>query len=629
MYIHSIDGLRAIAVMIVVLFHAGVTSFQGGFIGVDVFFVISGFLITNNIVTQMEADKFTFSGFYKKRAARLLPALFVVIFFTIIASYFFLPIADLQSFSSSSIFAVVSLSNIFFWSEAGYFEKASELKPLLHTWSLSVEEQFYLIWPSFLVFVLTKSKRFGLAIAVTVISLISLCAATLHEKVFAEAVFFLTPYRMYQFGIGAFLAIVGVSQPRWEQAFIATCGIVGLAFLTVYVSESSSVWLTAVAPAMCAGAFIIGSRYWLISKVFTIGPLVWLGRRSYSIYLVHWPVMVLWKLNTDFEFTGFEQFTSVLVCLLLGGVLYTLVEQRYRFSASVPKSFHRRILVTIVLFGCLNICLSIYGAYRLERHGVSDQDLMAVANTSGGWGKRSSLIRDGKCNINPARFAVSDYDKSECLMIVEGSSNWLVVGDSFASGTYALFASSFPDVNFLQMTIPGCPFKPAGSPHKKQICSDLYETVFSFIQSEGRLDGVIIAGNWGNDAIQNLTKLIEFVEKAGKKTILVGPRLTFKLPIPSIVTSSSTLTGATEKANALIESSKISHKLNESILVAFSDRTLVVNMIDLQCSDSGCPIFDENNNILYLDASHFSSEGIDWMRQRLLRTYIDSLKLRL
>ena len=150
-YIPSIDGLRAIAVGLVLLYHAGFSSFSGGFIGVDIFFVISGFLISANILKQHKAGTFSFSAFYKRRCARLFPALLTVAFFTLIASYFIVSPDDLKRVGVSGFYSSISVSNVFFWFESDYFDRASEAKPFLHTWSLSVEEQFYLIWPTLLV----------------------------------------------------------------------------------------------------------------------------------------------------------------------------------------------------------------------------------------------------------------------------------------------------------------------------------------------------------------------------------------------------------------------------------------------------------------------------------------------
>ena len=157
-YRPEIDGLRAIAVLLILFFHAGFEWMRGGFIGVDVFFVISGYLITRNIVFQIDQGAFSFSKFYINRIRRLMPALFFTIFVSVVLGYMVFSPADLERLGKSAISALFSLSNFFFWSEADYFNPSSEIKPLLHTWSLAVEEQFYLIWPALLV-VLYKFKN--------------------------------------------------------------------------------------------------------------------------------------------------------------------------------------------------------------------------------------------------------------------------------------------------------------------------------------------------------------------------------------------------------------------------------------------------------------------------------------
>ena len=150
-YRREIDGLRAIAVLPVILFHAGFDAFSGGFIGVDVFFVISGYLITTMIIADLEQGKFSIINFYERRARRILPALFLVMLSCIPLAWMWLLTSDMKDFSKSLVAVTVFASNILFWRENGYFETAAELKPLLHTWSLAVEEQFYVLFPLFLV----------------------------------------------------------------------------------------------------------------------------------------------------------------------------------------------------------------------------------------------------------------------------------------------------------------------------------------------------------------------------------------------------------------------------------------------------------------------------------------------
>ena len=161
LYRPEIDGLRAIAVLPVIFFHSGISTYGSGFIGVDIFFVISGFLITSILISEMEADQFSLSGFYERRARRILPALFFVILVTLVFATFIMNQNQLEDFSKSAVSALFFASNFYFWLTSSYFSEVSELKPLLHTWSLAVEEQYYLLFPPFLLFVWRYLKKYS------------------------------------------------------------------------------------------------------------------------------------------------------------------------------------------------------------------------------------------------------------------------------------------------------------------------------------------------------------------------------------------------------------------------------------------------------------------------------------
>ena len=204
-YRPEIDGLRALAVVPVILFHAGFEYFRGGFVGVDVFFVISGYLITTIIVSEQEAGTFSLLNFYERRARRILPALFLVMLVSTIAAYFWLAAPDLKDFSRSLMAVSVYLSNFLFLQETGYWDTEGELKPLLHTWSLAVEEQYYLLFPPFLMLMWRYRKRWMFG-SILVIGVISLLASQWGSHRFPSANFFLLPTRAWELAIGAGIA---------------------------------------------------------------------------------------------------------------------------------------------------------------------------------------------------------------------------------------------------------------------------------------------------------------------------------------------------------------------------------------------------------------------------------------
>ncbi|HSL04205.1 MAG TPA: acyltransferase, partial [Nitrospiraceae bacterium] len=236
-YRREIDGLRAFAVIPVILFHAGFQTFSGGFVGVDVFFVISGYLITSIILEEKQAGTFTLVGFYERRVRRILPALFVVMFACLPFAWLWLPALEMRSFSQSLVAVSGFASNVLFYLKSDYFETAAALKPLLHTWSLAVEEQYYLLFPIFLLLIWRLGKHWIVAM-LAVVAIISLALAqwgSLNHQAFT---FFLLPTRGWELLVGAFIAFFlttkdddKATSKRISQSF----SIVGLALITCAV----------------------------------------------------------------------------------------------------------------------------------------------------------------------------------------------------------------------------------------------------------------------------------------------------------------------------------------------------------------------------------------------------------
>ena len=210
-YRPEIDGLRALAVLPVILFHAGYEAFSGGFVGVDVFFVISGYLITTIIIAELDEGQFSLVNFYERRARRILPALFFVMAACIPFAWALLSPAELKSFGQSLIAVSTFTSNILFWQESGYFDIESELKPLLHTWSLAVEEQYYILFPLFLMFTWHKGLRWVVG-ALAIVFLLSFALAIWGTQIatspnIASAAFFLIHSRIWELLVGVFIAL--------------------------------------------------------------------------------------------------------------------------------------------------------------------------------------------------------------------------------------------------------------------------------------------------------------------------------------------------------------------------------------------------------------------------------------
>ena len=300
-YRPDIDGLRALAILPVVLFHADFGC-TGGFVGVDIFFVISGFLITSLILKDINEGSFSLITFWERRIRRILPAMAVVVFATLVAGYFlFLP-EDFALLGKSVIAQAALLSNVFFWRQShiggGYFANVSDIKPLLHTWSLAVEEQFYVLFPLFLIF-LARHKRFSIARAILWLGIGSFALSVVSSYYKPWANFYLLPTRAWELMVGAFLAAIPakpLSNSRINETF-SWAGL-GLIFYSLffYTRETRFPGMAAILP--CLGTALIifsGAKPTLISRGLAWKPVVFIGLISYSLYLWHWPLLIFTK----------------------------------------------------------------------------------------------------------------------------------------------------------------------------------------------------------------------------------------------------------------------------------------------------------------------------------------------
>jgi len=299
-YRHDIDGLRGLAVLIVVLFHLKISSVSGGFVGVDVFFVISGFLITRLIYNDAKNGSFNFLRFYVRRIKRLFPALFVVVIATLIASFYILSPARFSDLAQSSMTSLLSVSNIYFFFTADYFGNVSYFTPLLHTWSLSIEEQFYLIWPAAIIGLLAlKSHRLWLPLSLVIAIITSLILAELYIAEKPSAAYYLLPFRLGEFAIGALIVFLPQIKNKLSAELLSICGIAAIFYAAIMFTDKTRFpGLMALVPTLGAAAIIYGGQGGWLSKVLSLSPLTYIGKISYCLYLTHWPIIVLYSMKT-------------------------------------------------------------------------------------------------------------------------------------------------------------------------------------------------------------------------------------------------------------------------------------------------------------------------------------------
>jgi peptidoglycan/LPS O-acetylase OafA/YrhL len=333
----DVDGLRAIAVLAILAFHLELAGFTGGFVGVDIFFVISGYVILRGILPDLQRGSFSLVDFYVRRARRLLPALTVVLTATLIAGAVILSPAELTKLAHSALATMVFGANFYFHDQAGYFASAAHTQPLLHTWSLSVEEQFYIVVPLTLAVLVRRGAAaaaivlFGLAVASFGYSLI---ASGISEK----HAFFMPLARFWEFAIGGCVAF---AEHRWGlvrtgSGAIAVFGMVAIG-ATVFILDGGSGGQQWVLVSVLGTAAIIaagGSVHNPVAAMLASRPLVAIGRLSYSIYLVHWPLIVFWRLCVARPLVPHEQVLIVIVAVALAAAIWSLIETPLRAGAS-------------------------------------------------------------------------------------------------------------------------------------------------------------------------------------------------------------------------------------------------------------------------------------------------------
>lgn len=335
------------AIVPIVLFHAGFALFSGGFVGVDIFFVISGYLITSIIAREMATGQFNLWRFYERRIRRIFPALVVMVLCASMAAWFLLFPLDLQAYGRSLVASIGFFANISFWLQSGYFDTASDLKPLLHTWSLAVEEQFYLFFPLLLASVMRQQRGYRLLQPKSIVWAVLIASFLL--SVFGvssnpDATFYLIPTRAWELLLGSVLALKAVPplQGRLMREALAALGLV-LILAPVFAYDSQTVFPGLAALWPCLGSALLiwtgeAGAPTRIARLLMMRPVVWIGLVSYSLYLWHWPVMVFthhWLIEKPDLVT---KLLLVVASLVLGFFSYALVERPVRDrAAALPR----------------------------------------------------------------------------------------------------------------------------------------------------------------------------------------------------------------------------------------------------------------------------------------------------
>lgn len=340
-YRTDIDGLRALAVVPVVLFHADFSLFSGGFVGVDIFFVISGFLITKIIADEIVQGRFSIANFYERRVRRIFPALFTMFAFTMLAGMILLLPEDLSNLGTSLTAATFFVSNIFFWKQSGYFDSEAEMKPLLHMWSLAIEEQFYVFFPIFLIIAWRYGRHWKILTWVGLIG--SLLLSIYVVRYYNSSAFYLLPTRAWELLAGSVIAL-GAVPALHNQKLREGLAALGLAliFFCIFFYDRTTLFPGERALLPCLGACLIlytglNGQTSFAGRLLSLKPVVFIGLISYSLYLWHWPLIVYAKYYNIAPLTHLQSSGIVFLSVVMGVLSWRYIERPFRKPDSVFK----------------------------------------------------------------------------------------------------------------------------------------------------------------------------------------------------------------------------------------------------------------------------------------------------
>jgi len=601
-YRPDIDGLRAVAVAPIVLFHAGLQKLSGGFIGVDIFFVISGFLITSIITREMEEGAFSIAGFYRRRVVRIFPALFVMLAATLVAGCALLLPDDLRALAGSAAAAAGFVSNVYFDSRAGYFGGAAETIPLLHTWSLGVEEQFYLFYP-LLLMAARRLMPTRLPLLLALVAAASFGLSLYWVGGAPNAAFYLLPSRAWELALGSLVALGAFPQaPAPMRAVLALAGLgliaVGLAFITS-ASAFPAPW--ALLPCVGAALLIAYGGGGPTDRLLASRPMRALGAVSYSLYLWHWPVITFYRLQTDMTLTLAGGALVVLVSLACATASYLLVERwflhRFRHSAPMP----------VLGVGGAALAAVFAGAFIVHARADLWRDLppevrrIASYVDYRSWPDHQAQFIEGTCFVSLGEV----FDRKACLAMSATKRNMLVFGDSHAAQYWRALALRFPDWNVMQATGAAC--RPMHGVSTEAHCNDFVPHVLDDFLTRNRIDAIVLGGRWLAGETGRLEATIRMLQARGLDVTVIGPGVEYEGEFPRMLAMGLLRGDLSAIENARVQDRK---PLNDEIaaMVARAGARFL-SPYDIACPQGRCRMTDPEGGPFHYDYGHVTLSG--------------------
>lgn len=614
-YRREIDGLRALSVSVVVLYHFWPSVFKNGFLGVDIFFVISGFLITTYIYEELLKGEFNFKDFYQRRVVRIMPITLFVLFTTTILASFVLIGIDYNRFIESLVASLTFTSNIYFWRDGGYFGQADSLKPLLHIWSLSVEEQFYLFYPVvfFVLIKNTKSYRSRLFL-VSILSSVSFLACFLMIKIGGEnPAFFLVPFRAWEFGVGSLASLYFIKSRREHDLFSTTFSFVLVILGLTIFSKNIVPGLTLVIGV----AFFLSRSYKnnvFLDWFFESKIIRYIGLISFSTYLWHWPLVVFLGYICVDAPSNYFVFSILILTHILSILSYRVIEQPFRYNFNRNTVVNFSFLAGVLLLG-LGVFSVFVNPFRNEE-GYSS----IVA---------SSIQTNYRCNLSDYRV----YGASRaCLINANGDNNYSIalMGNSHAQMYVPAIEPHLKALNEKGLLIPlnGC--LPTTILNISIDCLKSADINLRAILNDKNISTVVIGLTWYNNQLIDpsanfvsdpnglklgsaIKRLIDNLEDNGKKVFLIGPIMIPGYDLPSILSRKIKFMGLNrDSSESYLKIERVTFDSKFKLLLSDFQKEMGQRFImpsEKFCDKNYC-FFGDENGVFFSDSNHLSAYGV-------------------
>ncbi len=487
-YRTEIDGLRAIAVLPVILFHAGFELFSGGFVGVDVFFVISGYLITTILLDDLEKNRFSLSNFYERRARRILPALYFMIIISVIVGWFILTpyfYRDLfQTMFATSLFN----SNLLIYLKSGYFARIAELKPFLHTWSLSVEEQYYLIFPLLLMLFWRLGRLISLSLFVVI--LISSFLFCLSDFIHTNANFLLLPSRAWELLAGSIVAIIIQKKSFQSNNFFATLGFIAIIYSVFYFERGTPFpsFYTLIPVLGTISIIVFANSETIIGQILGLRFIAGLGLISYSLYLWHQPVFAFLKHLLFAEATFLQNFFAIVLIFFISLFSWKYIESPFRDKNKFTK---KSIIILSLLILFFTTLLGLIGHYKLgftSRLSLETQSISEGAFDKNQTPFACDYLEDPN-KINE-KCLIGKKDKNNSTIILFGDSHGDHLVQSFEK---QLIKENLTAYNFTFKDCSPVEFISNTADFKENDC---FEIISNFVKNNKNITTVVASFRW-------------------------------------------------------------------------------------------------------------------------------------